>query len=260
MAGVAVRRADAEEKIATVGYHATALAAAKRGASMGHVERRRQWRRWHWPAAFVLLTSALAARAMAGPTLQGIQDVVIKACGDPLVRNMACPAASSCQDGEAQLVLGHTDPTLTASLIVSIQRVTPAIADPLSSLRDVVVRTVSGQKVVSVCPKGKLAGRTVVYLKITDGNGQFILSDFAVVIQPLMPVFDDAGPTRCVPVLFLPFNHVRVACVYVDHHFQPLFLTCAGHWWTSAPFWQRQPIHTPFLLGTRTRTWCTDCE
>jgi len=164
------------------------------------------WRRG-LPAAYALLAVALAGRALAaGPTLQPVPDVVIKACGNPLVATMSCPAASSCQDGEAHMVLGHSDPTLLNSLTVTIERLSPDIT-PASPLRDAVVRTVSGQRVISVCPRGKASGRTIVYIKVTDGNGQFILTDFAVVVQALTPVFDDAGPTRFGPIC---------ACLLVD--------------------------------------------
>jgi hypothetical protein len=177
------------------------------------------YRRRGLPAAYVLLAVALTGRALAaGPTLQPVPDVVIKACGNPLVATMSCPAASSCQDGEAHMVLGHSDPTLLNSLIVTIESLAPAIGTPASPLRDAVVRTVSGQRVISVCPKGKASGRTIVYIKVTDGNGQFILTDFAVVVQALTPVFDDAGPTRFGPIC---------ACLLVDDAERRVGFYCA---------------------------------
>ena len=144
----------------------------------------------------LLLASLLLAGAMAGPTLQAMEDVVIKACANAAVAALQCPAASSCQDGEAQLVLGHSDPTLIGSLLVSIQTISPSLSSADSPLRDVVVRLISGQKVVTVCPRGKAYGRSTIFLKVTDAEGKSILTNFGIVVQPLAPVFDDAGPTR----------------------------------------------------------------
>ena len=195
-AGAAVRRVYLEESPAT-GWLAGKAAVEQRASGI-------RWQRNscgpRCASLLLLLATGLVGGAMgAGPTLQAVEDVVIKACADPLVRTVqACPAASSCQDGEANLVLGHSDPTLIGSMVVSIQRVVPAISNPLSTVRDVVVRSVSGQKVITVCPKGKESGRSTVYIRITDTNGVSILSDFGIVVQPLSPVFDDAGPTRYV--------------------------------------------------------------
>jgi hypothetical protein len=168
------------------------------------------YRRRGLPAAYALLAAALAGRALAaGPTLQLVPDVVIKACGNPLVATMECPAASSCQDGEVHLVLGHSDPTLLDSLTVTIESTSPIRGTPTSSLREALVRKVSGQNVISVCPKGKASGRTTVYIKVIDTKGQFIQADFAVVVQALTPVFDDAGPTRFGPICACPARCCR---------------------------------------------------
>ena len=158
-------------------------------------------RRRGLPAAYALLAVALTGRALAaGPTLQPVPDVVIKACGSPLEAKMTCPAASSCQDGEAHMMLGHSDPTLLNSLVVTIQRLDPALDTQASPLRDAVVRKVSGQTVIIVCPKGKASGRTTVSVRVTDSQGQSIPTDFTVVVQSLTPVFDDAGPSRFGPI------------------------------------------------------------
>jgi hypothetical protein len=158
------------------------------------------------PAAYALLAAALAGRALAeGPTLQPVPDVIIKACGNPLVAAMACPGSISCQDGEAHLILGHSGADKDChDCIVMIESVSPAIGSPQSPLRNAVVRTVSGQKKIDVCPRGKASGRTTITIRVTDPvNSKYILTDFAVVVQPLDPVFDNAGPTRFAPAMRL---------------------------------------------------------
>ena len=56
------------------------------------------------------------------------------------------------------MVLGHSDPTLLDSLIVTIKSLSPEIGSPASPLRDTVVHTVSGSGVIPVCTKGKSLG------------------------------------------------------------------------------------------------------
>ena len=130
--------------------------------------------------------------------IQKVEDVVIKACSDNNVRFLPCPADSACNTGEAHLILDHSDPALKASLVVTIQSVSPPIVSSLSPLRDVVVRSVSGHRVISVCPRGKAYGKSTVVLTVTDTNGLSINTQFDVSVQALAPVFDDAGPSRTV--------------------------------------------------------------
>lgn len=181
----AVRRVDLEESVTT-----------SRRTEQAKLPTRRARQRSRCLPGLLFASFLMASARAAGPTLQAMEDVVIKACADSTVQALQCPAASSCQDGEAQLVLGHSDPDLIGSLIVSVQTITPALATLDSPLRDVVVRSISGQKVITVCPKGKAYGRSTVNLKVADEAGNSILTEFGVVVQPLAPVFDDAGPTR----------------------------------------------------------------
>jgi len=155
------------------------------------------------PLAVYVLASLLAAVAMgAGPTLQAVEDIVIKACVDKTVDSLSqCPWPSSCQDGEASLVLGHSDPTQIGSLLgcvgcVQVLNIDPPISSTMSPLRGIVARPVSGQQVITACPKAKKYGRSNAEIKITDSSGKSIQVKISIVVQPLSPVFDDSGPTR----------------------------------------------------------------
>jgi len=148
-------------------------------------------------AALVLVSHLLVGVLGAGPTVQPIEDVVIKACSaNDLPNSCGQNVFTSCQDGTVHLVLGHSDETLLSSLSVERDSITPSISASSSSLRDVVVETISGQKVITICPRGKQSGRTSVTIKVTDGLGKSITTDFAIIVQPLAPVLDDVGPTR----------------------------------------------------------------
>lgn len=132
----------------------------------------------------------------AGPTLQKVDDIVIKACADSTVIPLQCPSpSSSCQDGEASLVLGHSDPTKIGSLVVAVLSMDPLISSPRSPLRGLVARQVLGTWVVIACPTAKRYGRTDAEITITDG-GIVIQGKISIVVQQLKPVFDDSGPTR----------------------------------------------------------------
>ena len=146
----------------------------------------------------VVLASLLTKVAMgAGPTMQAVEDIVIKACADRTVDLLSqCPSPSSCQDGEASLVLGHSDPTQIGSLDVTVLNIDPPISSTMSPLRGVVARPVSGQQVITACPKAKKYGRSNAEIKITDSSGKSIQVKISIVVQPLSPVFDDSGPTR----------------------------------------------------------------
>ena len=154
------------------------------------------------PLAVYVLASLLAEVAMgAGPTLQAVEDIVMKACADRTVDSLSqCPSPSSCQDGEASLVLGHSDPTQIGSLLVAgavqVLNIDPPISSASSPLRGIVARQVSGQQVITACPKAKKYGRSNAEIKITDSSGKSIQVKISIVVQPLSPVFDDSGPTR----------------------------------------------------------------
>jgi len=150
------------------------------------------------PLAVYVLASLLAEVAMgAGPTLQKVEDIVIKACAVSTVKDLPCPSPSStCQDGEASLVLGHSDPTKIDLLEVLVLSMDPLIASPRSPLRGLVARRVLGTWVVTACPTAKRYGRTDAEITITDGAGISIPSKISIVVQQLKPVFDDSGPTR----------------------------------------------------------------
>jgi hypothetical protein len=150
------------------------------------------------PLAVYVLASLLAEVAMgAGPTLQKVDEIVIKACADSTVISLSqCPSPSSCQDGEASLELGHSDPTKIGSLVVQVFNIDPSISSGKSPLRGLVPRQVLGRQVITACPTAKKHGRTDAEIRVTDNDGKFIQVKISIVVQPLSPVFDDSGPTR----------------------------------------------------------------
>lgn len=150
------------------------------------------------PCVSLILASRLLVGVLGGPTIQPIEDVVIKACSDTSVASMACGqnVYTACQDGTVHLVLGHSDETLISSLQVERTSVTPTISAQSSPLRDVLIETLRGQRVITVCPRGKESGRSSVTIRVTDGQGVSVTTEFAIVVQPLTPVLDDVGPTR----------------------------------------------------------------
>ena len=148
--------------------------------------------------ALVMTGLALVRVAAGGPSVQAIQDVTIKACADKKIDGFSnCPMSTTCVDGDVQLVLGHTDPTKIAGLTVTQESMTPALGTAGNPLRNLIFKPEVNMYVA--CPAFKKSGRVTVVVKIKDeSTGESITTEFAVVVEALVPVFDDAGPTRTV--------------------------------------------------------------
>jgi len=125
--------------------------------------------------------------------MESVADVTMKACPN-----------AACSPVNVQITVGHQDPAFPLQVLTITWTPNPPLNDAFSPLSSIVSVLADGaQRVIALSANGKIFGSSSITVTVRDTTPTCTdvaicttSQTFNVIVQPLSPVFDNAGPTR----------------------------------------------------------------